>query len=182
MSYDGWLHEKDAIRIGRFFSVLSLLLFVLATITGRDLLWHLGLGFLLGSWAGYWVTPDIDHQGSTREEYRAMRTFIGALWVAYMIPYSFWFSHRSKWSHSIYGTFIRILWVLFSLPIVIFVFGAILLFLTGSESLNAWLTGAWKFLRMIPLSWGTVAFLSAWAIQDMQHYKRDRLGYFGLKR
>jgi hypothetical protein len=105
--------------------------------------------------------------GTTHEEYRAMRKmgFAGSLLVAWMTPYAYTFPHRGMKSHSICpGTPIRFLWATF--PLFLMVIAAVIYF------------GLPGFLYVI---WYPV-MLIGWSIQDMFHYKRDGLGYLGLKK
>lgn len=164
MSFDGYLHEGDAEKVIKFIGPIALAI-AFMTIVWREA-WQVGLGLYLGSLCGYAITPDADHKAMTREEYRAMKKwgFLGSLLVAYMTPYAYIFPHRSKWSHSLIpGTLLRILYV--ALP---------LLFL----AIAVWTVYGIK----IPISVGYVSFVIGWMIQDAFHYKRDKLGIFGMNR
>jgi uncharacterized metal-binding protein len=164
MGYDGHLHEKDARRVIRVFVPLSVL--IAASFPVWREAWQVALGLFLGVLCGYAITPDADHKAMTREEYRAMKKWgiLGAFLVAYMTPYAYLFPHRSKWSHSLIpGTILRILYVL--LPLVIL---AVVLLIAYNVK--------------VPLSVGYIAFVVGWMVQDAFHYKRDKLGLFGMIR
>jgi uncharacterized metal-binding protein len=168
-SFDGYLHDRDGRWVIRALSPLCLIALIvcLVAIPFFPVLvyfLHLPIGLWLGLLGGYWVTPDADHMGTTHEEYRAMRKlgFLGSLLVAWMIPYAYTFSHRSRKSHSIWpGTPIRFLWA--TLPLFLI-----------SAAVAIWLGPAYVIWYPI--------MLIGWSIQDIFHYKRDGLGYLGLKK
>lgn len=164
MGFDGHLHEKDAKRVLRVVGPLALAILLL-TIVWRPA-WQVAIGLYLGSLLGFAITPDADHKAMTREEYRAMKRWgiLGALLVAYMTPYAYIFPHRSRWSHSLIpGTMLRILYVML-LPLCLVITVCLI---TDLE---------------FPLSIGYVALCAGWMIQDAFHYKRDKLGFFGMNR
>lgn len=161
-SFDGRLHEKDARSVLRAMVALCLILAPLALVSPG--LIYIPIGLSLGSFGGYMVTPDADHMGTTHEEYKAMRKFgfLGSLLVAWMTPYAYTFRHRSKMSHSIWpGTPIRFLWA--TLPLLLV---AIALMIWAGPIHAAW----------YPI------MLVSWSLQDIFHYKRDGLGYLGLRK
>lgn len=162
--FDGHLHEKDSRRALRVIGPLALAI-ALVTIVWRDA-WQVALGLYLGALCGFAITPDADHRAMTREEYRAMKRwgFLGAILVGYMTPYAYMFPHRSRWSHSLFpGTILRILYVTWlMIGMIIFV------------RLNFDLTILW-----LPFY---SSFIFGWSIQDILHYKRDNLGFFGMNR
>jgi len=72
--------------------------------------WSLGLGIVLGYLLGRYLDPDLDLPQTSSSEFRAMRELklIGALLVAYWLPYGFLIPHRHFLSHSpIFSTIIR---------------------------------------------------------------------------
>ena len=170
--YDGWKHEKIALRVRWIVMFISIALLPL-TFFWKDAV-QVSIGLVFGSVMGWWVTPDIDHLSTTREEYRAIKKlgFLGALWVAYMTPYAYIFPHRSIWSHSIIGTVVRIVYISF-LPIGVF----ILVCNKISEYTNLLesVTFADYYIILISIFVG-------WFVQDMMHYLVDGIGPLGLKK
>ena len=168
-SFDGYLHDRDGKLVMRVMAVLcsamTILCMILVLIEPMAIyFFHLPLGLWLGVVGGYWVTPDADHMGTTHEEYRAMRRlgFFGSLLVAWMTPYAYTFAHRSKGSHSIWpGTPIRFLW-------------ATLILFIACAAVAIW-------IDPLLVLWYPI-MLIGWSIQDIFHYKRDGLGFLGLRK
>lgn len=76
-------------------------------------------GYALGAF----IDPDLDQISITQAEGRAMRHFgcLGAVWVAYWIPYGYILTHRGKLSHLPFlSTLIRLVYV--SVPLWILAF------------------------------------------------------------
>lgn len=120
-------------------------------------------GLITGAFYGFWITPDLDHEWMTMEEYRAMRLHkgFGKLWVALWRPYAKLFGHRSKWTHSLVGTLIR------AIPFMT-VTGIFLDLLLNEFGLDP---------LIIVFDVGMIA---GWLAQDMVHYRHDGLGWRGV--
>lgn len=162
-SYDGHEHARQAKIVLCLAIPVCIGLLVLAP--DEVLVAELAAGLALGALCGFWITPDIDHDDWTMEEYRAMRAdpLLGRLWVILWRPYSLVFKHRSRWTHSWRGTLLRA--VPFMVAIVV---GYGLLRHAFSLGVR-WLSPFY------------VGFLAAWLIQDMVHYHHDKLGWLGVE-
>lgn len=164
--FDGWLHERDSLRFAVPLTIAMLLSIPVVFVWPGWL--PIAIGSIAGAWLGWWLTPDIDNMGTTREEYRAIKKakMFGVFWVAAWTPYAYLIKHRSILSHSIIGTVIR--------------FSILLLIVLGIW----WIIIDLLFTEWIPFpwNWGILACFCTYAIQDMQHYVQDGLGILGLKR
>lgn len=121
-------------------------------------------GLVTGSLFGFWITPDLDHEWRTMEEYRALRwdRFLGRIWIALWQPYAKVFKHRSKWTHSWVGTLIR------AIPFLVAII------------VPWWLIRSAIGLPAVKFSGFYLTFLIGWLIQDSVHYKHDGLGWTGV--
>ena len=142
--YDGWLHAGIAKRVALAFTLAAV------PVAFDDPL--LALGLLCGAWAGFLLTPDIDHKARTTEEHRIDRMFggcVGVLWSFYWSPYARLFGHRSPWTHGLLGTPIRMAYALWLLV-----------------------------LLQLRFRWDAIPFwagmLAAWLLQDLLHYLVDK--------
>ena len=165
--YDGHLHEKDAKFIRKWLTILCSPVVGVNVLVGLWPVAEFFIGIILGGVMGWWATPDLDHTGMTREEYRAMKKFgiLGSLWVALWTPYAFIFPHRSFWSHSVVGTAIRFLIVMTTL---------FLLFTITKSIFGLGVKWPWTV--------GYVGFFLGWYVQDAAHYVRDGLDPLGIKK
>jgi uncharacterized metal-binding protein len=164
-SYDGVLHEQDGQRVLYVLGILCLIVSPILFIHIEAL--PVLVGIACGALGGYFVTPDADHMSATREEYRLIRRFgvLGAAMMGYLTIYAVMFRHRSKGSHSIFpGTPFRVLFITWpTLFVPIFA-----------------IVNKYNSTLVIFTLW-YIAIFVGWAIQDMFHYKRDNLGWLGMK-
>lgn len=167
--YDGWLHEKDAKKIGRALRILSPLPALMYPVIGADGL-LIGAGVFFGSFMGLWLSPDLDHMATTRTEYQAIKRGgpIGWFWVAFWTWYAAIIPHRSFWSHSVIGTLIRA-----AIFISVFIHLPVWAVLRFGLNINFGIQTAWPFYL------GITASL---IIHDAAHYLRDGLDPLGLVR
>lgn len=160
--FDGKEHELQAILT---FGILSLVAIGLVVLFPRfPHIIELAGGIMFGAFCGFWITPDLDHEWTTMEEYRAMRVNkgFGKLWIALWKPYAKFFGHRSKWTHSLVGTMIR------AIPFMT-VTGIFLDLLLNEFGLDPFI---------IVFHVGTIV---GWLVQDMVHYHHDGLGWLGVQ-
>lgn len=156
--------NTDKVDDGKAHAQIACWIMVLLTVLAFPLVflgWEVAVGLIAGAFIGWWLTPDIDHMGTTHEEYRARRKLgvLGGIWVGYWQPYA-QVAHRSLFGHSWVGTLAR----------AAYLFGPTLFLI--------WVATRW----IPPWSWGYVSGLAAWLIQDSAHYYADGLGITGLKR
>ena len=130
-------------------------------------------GAVLGGFTGWLITPDIDVNDTTYEEYRLYKLFwpLGFVWQNLWAPYGLIFAHRG-WSHTpVVGTLTRVTY-------------ALIITLLSMVTFNEWIRLAQydKRLMVDPtilfvffwynmtfcLSWFTV-----WCIQDIMHFICD---------
>lgn len=162
--FDGKRHEMVAMVV---LSAVSLAVLAVIVFTAPDAptwLYEACVGALLGAICGYWLTPDIDHDWKTMEEYRAERVlgWVGKLWNLAWRPYSLIFKHRSPWTHSWRGTLLR------AVPCMLVIVAAYL----GLRSLLG--------LDVRLVSPFYLTFIGAWMLQDAGHYLLDGLGPWGV--
>jgi len=151
-SFDGKEHSRDGKVVIIVITTVAVPLAIFVNL-------ELGLGLLAGAFAGWWLTPDIDHRGKTHEEYRAEKKLgvLGLLWVAYWSFYAFFIPHRSSLSHGWLGTIGRFLYLMVPVWLVVWA----VFFAVGEPFTFPWLFNG--------------AMLGAWFIQDVFHYVRDGL-------
>ena len=108
---------------------------------------------------GLLVTPDLDIQGITHEEKRALRVpVIGWLWVLLWWPYALLVPHRSPVSHwPLIGTALRAVW----LGLIVAAADAMLRPQATAIDTGLLTLGLWTML--------------GWAVQDMCHWVADRM-------
>lgn len=132
-------------------------------------------GAALGAFTGLLVTPDIDLNTTTREEYRLYKLFwpLGFVWQNLWAPYGLAFSHRG-WSHTpVIGTLTRVAYI-------------IIVTLLSMVTFNEWIRFAQydKRLMIDPtilfvFFWYNMTFclslFAMWCIQDIAHIVADKL-------
>jgi len=114
--------------------------------------WPSALSASAGLMLGHLVTPDLDVDGVTYEERRAIRKagcLLGWLWIAYWLPYAKLFHHRGA-SHWLgVGTLTRAVYLLGPVMLVI-----------------------WLAFGAVPrIDW--LALLGGWGLQDTTHILMD---------
>jgi uncharacterized metal-binding protein len=105
------------------------------------------LAMMAGAVCGWLMTPDLDIEHRTHEEWRLWRLspVIGAVWTLYWLPYAWAIPHRHWLSHAPgIGTLIRMLYVGWWIPIIVPV-----------------------DLRFVVVMW------LAWCVQDIAHLAAD---------
>jgi uncharacterized metal-binding protein len=105
------------------------------------------LALMAGAVCGWAMTPDLDIEHRTHEEWRLWRLspIIGAVWTLYWLPYAWTIPHRHWLSHAPgVGTLIRMLYVGWWIPLIAPV--------------------DWRFVVVMWL---------AWCVQDIAHLAAD---------
>lgn len=133
----------------------------------------IAVGIALGAFSGFLITPDIDINATTREEYRLYKIFwpLGLIWQNLWAPYGLLFAHRG-WSHTpVVGTLTRVTY-------------ALIIALLSMVTFNEWIRLAQydKRLMVDPtilfvFFWYNMTFclswFAMWCIQDIMHFICD---------
>lgn len=109
---------------------------------------NVALSIVAGAVGGWMVTPDLDIEHRTHEEWRIWRLspIVGAIWTLYWLPYAWAIPHRHWASHLPgVGTAGRMIYLFWWLPLIV-----------------------------SPIDWSLIAMVwCAWSIQDIGHYVAD---------
>lgn len=131
-------------------------------------------GMALGAFTGFLVTPDIDANVTTREEYRMYKIFwpLGLIWQNLWAPYGLIFAHRG-WSHTPFiGTFTRLIYVVVAITLAILTFNEYIWWMGYDEKLKGDVLIAFRFIAQNFEM--CVAWFLLWAWQDILHYVADK--------
>ena len=140
---------------------------------GRD---HAKVALVIWSASGGWLmTPDLDVNGTTFEEYRLYKIFwpIGFVWQNFWAPYGLMFKHRG-WSHTPFiGTLTRIAYILGVLICGSFLANQMIVIFDFKTNVEFSASFATVFIRD---NWSLcIAWYIVWAIQDIGHWVADVL-------
>ena len=161
MKSDGHYHQRNAI--------ITLLVFcAIAGFLVNRWPW-LSLGLCLGSIAGLFIDPDLDHEWVTVSESRIIKLFgrtIGKLFRLYWSPYEIMLRHRSPLSHGSFPPFGWLAMILIATPIRM---GYSVLWMLP---FTYYYPNVREFiLQLSILLW--IGMYVGWATQDFVHWLRD---------
>jgi uncharacterized metal-binding protein len=132
------------------------------------------VGIALGGFTGWLLTPDIDVNGTTYEEYRLYKLFwpLGFVWQNFWSPYGLTFAHRG-WSHTPFiGTLTRLIYVLVAISLALLTFNEYIWWMGYDESLKLDTFVAFRFIAQN--SEMCIAWYLLWSFQDILHYVADK--------
>ena len=139
--------------------------------TGQE---ELAVGVALGGFTGWLLTPDIDVNGTTYEEYRLYKLFwpLGLLWQNFWSPYGLIFAHRG-WSHTPFiGTLTRIVYIVIAVTLAILTFNEYIFWMGYDENLKSDVFLAFRFISQnVEMC---IAWYLLWSLQDILHYVADK--------
>lgn len=134
----------------------------------------LAAGVALGGFTGWLLTPDIDVNGTTYEEYRLYKLFwpLGFVWQNFWSPYGLIFAHRG-WSHTPFiGTFTRLVYILTAISLAILAFNEYVRLMNYDKSLQSDVFIAIRFfIQNLEMC---VAWFLLWSLQDILHWIADK--------
>lgn len=134
---------------------------------------RLGIGWLIGSLAGIVITPDIDLETPTYEEWRFYRIAypLGVLWQWLWFPYAAFMAHRGLSHIYLLGTLSRLLYLLYVvIPLVIMLINAISPYVGSTYGYQAGRISI-EYANAGDLFW--YGLIISWSIQDAGHIFTD---------
>lgn len=170
---DGWKHTQITLGLSVVAAVAALLC---SPVVPQQQAGSLLLGATLGCLSGIVLSPDLDQTSLTVSEWYILKIpvlgyVIGPLFVAFWLPYSRMFKHRSIWTHGpIISTLVRLVYI----GVMVFILTSFIPYIQlGSTYYSTSTDNLVRLLFRQDMIPGISAWICGLMLSDIGHWLRD---------